>query len=195
MFFYDPRHQLAVCGQCRLGVLPGTANLAHHLRWPPNCLVGSAFASALALLQSFDLKTLEELQWDQPRLAAGCPAIRHLALYPGYACLEPSCRHLTRSLQTIQKHIAGHGYKPRVHQQRPLWRECLLQTYFTRHGRTSYFLVLPPIAAAAAVAAAAPAPAPSASGSRPALPPSEPLPLTTAEQALFIVLASDACAV
>ena len=98
MFAYDPAHRLAVCCQCQSGVLLGLPGQARHLQQAPHRLVGSAFASALALLQSFDLKTLEELQRDQPRLASGCPAIGHLATHPGYACLEPGCPYLTCSL-------------------------------------------------------------------------------------------------
>jgi hypothetical protein len=43
----------------------------------------------------------------------------------------------------MHKHISSaHGHKPAEHKRSPLWKECILQTYFTRHGRIDYFVLV-----------------------------------------------------
>ncbi|KFY16905.1 hypothetical protein V492_01029 [Pseudogymnoascus sp. VKM F-4246] len=42
----------------------------------------------------------------------------------------------------MREHVAAHGVKAKEHKTRPLWRECMLQTYFTGKGRIDYFVVV-----------------------------------------------------
>lgn len=43
----------------------------------------------------------------------------------------------------MKKNVASmHKTKAAKHKESPLWKECLLQTYFTGHRRIDYFVVV-----------------------------------------------------
>ena len=42
----------------------------------------------------------------------------------------------------MRDHTVVHGKKAKEHEQRPLWEECLLQSYFATRSRVDYFVVI-----------------------------------------------------
>jgi hypothetical protein len=46
----------------------------------------------------------------------------------------------------MHQHMPAHGMKASQHREAvPLWRGCMLQTYFTAKGRIDYFIVEEPL--------------------------------------------------
>lgn len=69
--------------------------------------------------------------------------IKGLEVYNGYCCAKPGCSYCTRVLAKVKAHmLPSHGIRAKEHYLTPLWKECLLQTYFTARGRINYFVVV-----------------------------------------------------
>ncbi|PQE31525.1 telomere-associated recq protein [Rutstroemia sp. NJR-2017a WRK4] len=138
MFFsYNPVHQVASC------IIPGSASQTRHLRAEPHRLAGEALKTAVQLLGSYQLRTVDELRAHKPRIEDQCPMVEHLACYPGFYCLQPACQYSTRHFREMRKHMpAVHQIKAAAHETTALWKEVTLQTYFTGHGRIDYFVVV-----------------------------------------------------
>ena len=126
--------------------------------------------STTEYLLGLNLKPLTELHAHKP--AAQCAAIKHLKVYRGYTCLlcvdgdsgstavdgglalvpppqPPSTANTRTPFCTIHhpkmmRHVSSaHGIRPKTHAHgQPLWKECLLQTYFCAGGRIDYFVVV-----------------------------------------------------
>jgi Orsellinic acid/F9775 biosynthesis cluster protein D len=113
------------------------------LRAEPHRLLGPELKTTLELLSSYDLRTLRELKQHKPRIEDQCQAIKHLAVYDGFYCLQPDCGYQTRHLREVRKHMPrAHKIKAAVHTSCALWREVKLQTYFTAFRRIDYFVVV-----------------------------------------------------
>lgn len=146
-FPYSRDRRVAVCRACQSCIIPTATGQVRHLRAAPHRLSGLVLKATAALLSSYDLATEEELRRDRPAQGPPCAPIDGLETYTGYACTYDGCGYHTRRLAKMQEHMPVHGTTARQQQRRqrqgsgPLWRECLLQTYFTAKGRIDYFAV------------------------------------------------------
>jgi hypothetical protein len=97
----------------------------------------------MELLCSYRLRTVAELKQSKPPTEDCCVRIEGLEIYDGYHCLQPSCGYSTRVRAKVEAHMLPvHGLRAKEHKLAPLWKECLLQTYFTAKGRIDYFVVV-----------------------------------------------------
>lgn len=143
MFSYNTEHQVVICHTCRSCIAPGRASQERHLRSHPHRLLGNELASTLELFSSYRARGLGELREYKPRIEDSCGIIEHLTCYDGFYCLQPECRYSTRHLRDVQKHVRNaHGIKASTHKQARLWKEVLLQSYFTALNMIDYFVVV-----------------------------------------------------
>ena len=144
MFSYNPVHGVVVCHVCGSCVAPGRSGQERHLRNAPHRLLGDVLRATLRLLSSYELRTVQELREHKPRPEDHCQAIKHLASYDGFRCLQPRCGYSTRSLPKMKKgHVPSvHGIKAKERRTSQAWEPCKLQTYFTGRGRIDYFVVV-----------------------------------------------------
>jgi len=143
MFLYNSTHQVVVCQVCRSCIIPGRRSQERHLRTKPHRLSGNVLKTTVELLDSYCLKTVEELREYTQQLNDPCETIKDLASYDGFSCLQPECRYRTRHLHEVKKHMPSvHKISATEHKNGLLWRECKLQTYFTRKGLIDYFIVI-----------------------------------------------------
>jgi hypothetical protein len=114
------------------------------LRSTPHRLTGEALRAAIALLQSYQLRTVEQLRQSKPQPNDQCLALTHLAYYKGLRYLQPACGFGTRHISKIRAHVAAqHKIKAAAYcESQLLWQECQLQTYFIGKGCIDYFAVV-----------------------------------------------------
>jgi hypothetical protein len=143
MFSFDPIHKVVVCHLCSSCIVPGLRSQERHLRAKPHRLTGDTLKTTVQLLDSYDLRTVEELREHRPRTRDECRPIEHLASYDGFYCLQPECDFSTRHHLRIREHVSAvHTIKAKEHEKSPLWQECKLQTYFTGKGLIDYFVIV-----------------------------------------------------
>jgi hypothetical protein len=142
MFLYNATHQVVVCQECGSCIIPGARSQERHLRAKPHRLSGDVLKTTVQLLNSYCLRTVEELREYAQQLEGTCEAIEHLTSYDGFCCLQPGCQYRTRYFHDVKKHMpAVHKISAVGHKIKPLWKECKLQTYFTGKGLINYFEV------------------------------------------------------
>lgn len=148
---YDKDHRVAVCRRCETCLGATEAAWTGHLRREPHRLKGDRLKATVAMLGTFDLRTMEELRANRPRRSEPCRAIEGLRVFAGYVCKcvasgASACdQHCTRRLVKMREHAwSAHGIKAAVHDRgdRQLWSGCRLQTYFTAGGMIDYFVVV-----------------------------------------------------
>ena len=85
------------------------------------------------------------LDWHSHLPAQPIYAIPHLAVHPGWSCIQCSGAELTTSEEVRDRHVAKvHKQRPSSHSDRqPLWEACELQTLFIKTGDRQYFRVIP----------------------------------------------------
>lgn len=141
MFHHNSTHRVVVCTLCHSCIIPGSNGQERHLRAEPHRLTGNPLKTAVKLLQSYNLRSVEEIRTLSPRTA--CIPLDYLSTYDGFKCLQPECPFTTRNITSIQAHVSKiHEIKPKEHSKTPLWRSCKLQTFFTAKGLINYFVVL-----------------------------------------------------
>jgi hypothetical protein len=142
-FSYNAAHQVLVCRDCKTCVVPTATGRENHLRAAPHHLRGETLKTTRELLSSYRLRTATELKQGKPGTTDHCARIEGLEIYDGYRCLQPGCGYATRVLAKVEAHMLPvHRLRAKEHKQAPLWKECLLQTYFTAKGRIDYFAVV-----------------------------------------------------
>ena len=143
MFSYNPTHRVVVCHLCSSCIVPGLRSQERHLRAKPHRLTGDTLKTTVQLLDSYNLRTVEELREHKPGARDECRPIEHLASYDGFYCLQPECDFSTRHRLRIREHMSAvHEIKAKEHEKSPLWKECKLQTYFTGKGLIDYFVIV-----------------------------------------------------
>jgi len=80
---YNSAHRVVVCRTCHSCILPGRPSQEYHLRAEPHRLLGQELRTALALLETYSLRTLRELEQHRPRAEDDCLAIEHLEARAG----------------------------------------------------------------------------------------------------------------
>ncbi|EWZ78556.1 hypothetical protein FOWG_17204 [Fusarium oxysporum f. sp. lycopersici MN25] len=122
---------------------------------------GDELRLTIEQLSSYSLRPVEELrQWRVDRKRPYRP-IEGLTVYEGYiCCTNAEYDYCTRRIEKIHDHMPAHGKRASQYtDDRPLWRSCRLQTYFTAKGLIDYFVIddpstSPRIGAAGAAGAA-----------------------------------------
>ncbi|GKU14993.1 unnamed protein product, partial [Fusarium langsethiae] len=98
-------------------------------------------------LSSYSLRPVDELrQWRVDRKWP-CRPIEGLTVYQGYICrTDAECDYCTRRIEKMHDHVPAHGKRASQYtDDKPLWRPCRLQTYFTAKGLIDYFVVDDPL--------------------------------------------------
>ena len=67
-FAYDATHRVVVCEACRSCVVPGSRSQERHLWAEPHRLLGAILRTTVQLLESYGLRSVEELR--EPQAAA-----------------------------------------------------------------------------------------------------------------------------
>ncbi|KFY92765.1 hypothetical protein V500_04036 [Pseudogymnoascus sp. VKM F-4518 (FW-2643)] len=143
MFLYNSTYKIVICSECKSAIIPGLKSLEWHLRSKPHRLVGDTFTATLKLLNSYDLRAIEELRINKPSSEDNCESIEHLESYDGFYCLQQSCSYGTIVEKKMKEHVwAAHKAKAKNHKAVQLWKECKLQTYFTARRLVDYFVVV-----------------------------------------------------
>jgi superfamily II DNA or RNA helicase len=150
-FTYDTEHRIIICLLCQTCLSTGGPKYwKRHLQGGQHQLAGPQLKATVNLLQSAygDIgraTSIEELRRQRPSRRSPCRRVSGLEVYRGYICLcdEAGCDYATRHLKKMRDHVPGHGRKAPEHDgaQGPLWRACLLQTYFAAKGLIDYFVV------------------------------------------------------
>lgn len=136
-FTYLPQWRVLLCPECGFCLQPHEGAWKRHLRGKPHQIFGKQLAGLLRLLRSYDLVAPERAI--RPKTVI--PIINGLRRHKGFQCL--SCfQFLTTSLVTMKRHVSkDHGFKTKQHGARPLWKACLLQTFFAENRHINYFVV------------------------------------------------------
>jgi Orsellinic acid/F9775 biosynthesis cluster protein D/Helicase conserved C-terminal domain/DEAD/DEAH box helicase len=144
MFVYNSTHKIAICTLCKSAIVPGPKSLEWHLRSKPHRLVGDIFTTNLQLLQSYSLRSIEELRVEKPTPTDDCNLIEHLESFTGFCCTHQGCSYNTTVEKKIREHVwIIHQVKAKDHDSGvSLWRKCTLQTYFTARRLIDYFVVV-----------------------------------------------------
>jgi hypothetical protein len=156
-FVYNPDHRVIVCRRCKTCLIPKVTSWKSHLRAEPHRMRGQELRTVVELFSSYQLRSVDELRQQKPDRTRPCWRIEGLACFGGQHCTHGDCGFSTRRLEKMFDHMPVHGRKASQNSaDAPLWRTCMLQTYFTAKGLIDYFVVeCPP--------RPSPAPAPSPS--------------------------------
>jgi hypothetical protein len=84
MFSYDPIHRAVVCHLCSSYIIPGLRSRERHLRAKPHRLTSDTLKATVQLLNSYNLRTIEELREHKPRARDEYRPIEHLASYTSF---------------------------------------------------------------------------------------------------------------
>ncbi|KAH7233831.1 uncharacterized protein BKA55DRAFT_742567 [Fusarium redolens] len=169
-FTYDPDHRVVVCRPCGTCLIPRPKSWKSHLRAKPHRMRGDELRLTIEQLSSYPLRPVDELrQWRVDRKRP-CRPIEGLTVYEGYiCCTDAECDYCTRRIEKMHDHMPAHGKRASQYtDDRPLWRSCRLQTYFTAKGLIDYFVIddpstSPRIGAAGAAGAVSEPPTPGSS--------------------------------
>lgn len=144
LYYADPPG-LLVCKIHSTGIHPDEEAIKRHLRGKGHFCKGRALREAVATLSQLYLRSRQELL-DQhpPILAQPIRAIPHLKIQNGWCCSFCDGRELTTSRVLRDRHAARvHEVKASAHSsERPFWRACELQTFFSMTADVRYFRVL-----------------------------------------------------
>ncbi|EXK26267.1 hypothetical protein FOMG_17169 [Fusarium oxysporum f. sp. melonis 26406] len=143
-FTYDPDHRVIVCRPCGTCLVPRPTSWKSHLRAQPHRMRGEELRLTIEQLSSYSLRPVDELrQWRVDRKRP-CRPIEGLTVYEGYICCtdDAECDYCTRRIEKMHDHMPAHGKRASQYtDDRPLWRSCRLQTYFTAKGLIDYFVI------------------------------------------------------
>jgi hypothetical protein len=138
-FHFNEEHCVLVCQWCRTCLSPaGVLRWKDHLYREPHRLTGVRLSETIDLLSPYEsrMRSLQELRQHRPSRRSPCPRIAGLDASPGYLCVveQGGCDFATTRLAKMHDHmLPAHNTRAAEHdrQTRPLWTECMLQTYFT----------------------------------------------------------------
>ena len=128
----DGSHHVVVCRRCQSCLVPGGGSVERHLRGAPHRLLGEELKSLVADATALKLRDVSALKRKKPREHVA--PLEQLQIQPGFRCLfcGPDDAFHTTHLPRMRAHVPSrHGRSAREHKSSPMWRSCLLQTYFT----------------------------------------------------------------
>lgn len=137
VFQYLSYWEVLLCTTCGYCLLPSATAWKRHLRGPPHDIQGKQLVDLVTLFSSYQLK--------QPGQVCSSDVltvpIEGLRKHQGYYCsLCQAC--CTRSLKTVQDHLSSqHGKRPSTYKAAPLWKKCILQTFFAENQHVQYSVV------------------------------------------------------
>ena len=132
-----------VCHLCKSCIIPGSQSFKRYLQADPHQLLGAELKASVELLLSYRLKTTDELKEMKSKTKDESQAIDGLESYSGFICLQTGCQYATCNCCNMHKHMPSvHHIKATTHKRSALWKECMLQTYFTAKGLIDYFVVV-----------------------------------------------------
>lgn len=139
---YDASHRVVVCRRCQSCLVPGGGSVERHLRGAPHRLLGEELKALVAYATALKLRDVSALKREKPREPVA--PLEHLQIRPGFRCLlcGPDDAFHTTHLPRMRDHVPSrHGRSVRENKSSPMWRSCLLQTYFTARALVDYFPV------------------------------------------------------
>ena len=84
MFSYNPIHRVVVYHLYSSYIIPSLRSQERHLRAKPHRLTSDTLKITVQLLNSYDLRTIEELREHKPRAKDECRLIEYLVSYNGF---------------------------------------------------------------------------------------------------------------
>ena len=84
MFSYNPVHRVVVYHLYSSCIIPSLRSQERHLRAKLYRLTSDTLKTTVQLLDSYDLRTIEELREHKPRARDECRPIEHLVSYNSF---------------------------------------------------------------------------------------------------------------